>query len=234
MYHIVTNIIDMVIALRQKISYHQVRDRYRGICSKESLKIRKLTRQLTQLILMHHIEDNIDINPPFIYLYHQYRALRYERIPNHIPNVRKDLRFIDINPYDSWDLFRFKIDHLQEIVQCLLIPERIVLTDGNVVSGEEGLMVLLYRLSRPRTYVEIVRMFGRNVSLWCKVHNFMINHVFMTFHHLVHNNLEYFYTKFHVYNQKIREFITNRGDDVPIRNVSCVGFVDGKKVSSMC
>ena len=70
-------------------------------------------------------------------------------------------------------------------------------------------MVHMYLLSRSRTYLEIVRLFGSNVSLWCKVHNYMINHVFITFSHLIHNNLEYFHTKFPSYNQKIREFIVS-------------------------
>ena len=66
MHHILPFIIAMVIALRRRIVNLQVKYRYRGICAKESLEIKKVTRKLRQLILLHHMDKDLDIGPPFL------------------------------------------------------------------------------------------------------------------------------------------------------------------------
>ena len=68
-------------------------------------------------------------------------------------------------------------------------------------------MVLMYRLFRPRTYVNAVHFYGRNIHLWRKVFNCMIDYTFMRCNHLLNNNLEYFHRKFQLYNLNIHEAV---------------------------
>jgi hypothetical protein len=114
----------------------------------------------------------------FIRMYQKYCKIRYERNPEHQVIQRKDLRFNDISDSDCWDLFRFRRHGLYEIYYALRVPEWVIIEDGRKVNGHEALMLTLYRLARPRTYLEAVRIFGRDVTLWCKVFICMIHYIF--------------------------------------------------------
>ena len=58
---------------------------------------------------------------------------------------------------------------LLRLYTALGLPARIVLDNGSVISGEEALLVTLYRLSFPRRLSDTEETFGREYSHWSRV-----------------------------------------------------------------
>ena len=53
-------------------------------------------------------------------------------------------------------------DQLRMVFRCFLIPQRIVLDNGCMVSGEEAFLVTVYRMAWPRKLTQIEEFFGRD------------------------------------------------------------------------
>ena len=58
---------------------------------------------------------------------------------------------------------------LLRLYKALQIPDKIVLPNRSVVSGEEALLVTLYRLSFPRRLSDFEETFGREYSHWSRL-----------------------------------------------------------------
>ena len=66
---------------------------------------------------------------------------------------------------------------LHALYSCLRVPVEIRLDNGCLVSGEEALLVTIYRLSWPRKLTQIEEIFGRDYSLWSRCIKFMIDFI---------------------------------------------------------
>ena len=66
---------------------------------------------------------------------------------------------------------------LHTLYSCFRVPVEIRLDNGCLVSGEEALLVTIYRLSWPRKLTQIYEIFGRYYSLWSRCIKFMIDFI---------------------------------------------------------
>ena len=66
---------------------------------------------------------------------------------------------------------------LKRLYTKLQIPERIVLGNKSIVSGEEAILVTLYRLTFPRRLSDLEVTFGREYTHWSRVIKFTIKWV---------------------------------------------------------
>lgn len=154
----------------------------------------RITILRRRLLLLLSFDDDDLADMLFLIEWRKYWSLLYENIPFPQQNMRFDLRFGDISQSDCWDLFRLRKNDLTILFQCLQVPNIIRLEDGCIVLlVVKRLLCSCYRLARPRTYVKAVSIIGRDVTLWCRVCNYMIDHVYYNFHNLVTNNLQYFF-----------------------------------------
>ena len=80
---------------------------------------------------------------------------------------------------------------LKRLFTKLQIPQKIVLSNKSIVSGEEAILVTLYRLSFPRRLSDLEVTFGREYSHWSRVIKFTINWISRKWWYLLSNNLEF-------------------------------------------
>ena len=82
------------------------------------------------------------------------------------------------------DSFRFTLPQLRVLLVELRIPERFRTRSGSW-TAEEGLLLLLYRLSRPNTWNRIAWEAGRQPSHLCECFIYMCQHIMGNFRHLI-------------------------------------------------
>ena len=69
--------------------------------------------------------------------------------------IRQFLDFHNISDSFSYICLRFERQHLPRLRFALKIPDFFRLNNGCTVDGEEALIIFLYRISRPRTLVDV-------------------------------------------------------------------------------
>ena len=128
---------------------------------------------------------------------------------------------------DNWDEaecyidLRFHKSHLQSLLQCLQIPDRIVCPQRTTCNGMEGLCILLRKLAYPCRYTDMAVRFGRNPTELCLIYNAVLNFVYDTHHHRLENWEQPFLDAEHL--ASYANAISNCG--APLQN--CFGFIDG-------
>jgi len=114
--------------------------------------------------------DNIDLESS---------VNKHRTIESFGPSIKKD--------------FRFEAAELQLLLQELKFPENVILDNRIVMSGEEVFLRGLYELVSGALQHTTADIFGRDFSAQSRAFNFFIDHVYDNYHHLVHNNLEWWY-----------------------------------------
>lgn len=116
---------------------------------------------------------------------------------------------------------RFAKNDLQDLLQALDIPDKIVCSQRTICSGIEGLCILLKRLAYPCRYTDLVPRFGRNPTELCLIFNEVLDLIFDMHGHRLHD-----WNQPILNQQKLEEYadaVYQRG--APLNN--CFGFVDG-------
>ena len=80
---------------------------------------------------------------------------------------------------------------LMRLYKGLRIPDKIILDNKSVVSGEEALLVTLYRLSFPRRLSDFEKTFGREYSHWSRVIKYTLEWIVRNWWYLMSNSIEY-------------------------------------------
>ena len=93
-----------------------------------------------------------------------------------------------------------------------------VLDNGGVTSGEEALLVTLYRLSFPRRLSDIEGAFGRDYSHWSRVIKYTMQWFIKNWWYLLSDNTEYRTDQIpSFYEAMITAKIVELGFDFPLR-----------------
>ena len=225
--------------VRKMVKRTSMLRRHSALCAKESLKIEILKRQVVLIMIVWDIIDDSNEHDEDIFLglivlvfilLQKYYQLKYEPESIINANKRKYLKFKDFTSSECWVKFRFRKCDLSRLLIALKIPKTLSLCNKSTVTGEEALLVTLFRLSSLRTYEDIADIFGGNGDTWCRTVNVVISYLYDTHNHLLHNNLGYFKNKLPSYNSAICRELNRRGYEIPLRISKTAYFVDGKKV----
>ena len=113
------------------------------------------------------------------------RALRNDRTIASFDEANCRINFRYLKP----DLFR-----LLSLLKFPTSPESFELKDGSVFTGEEVFLRGLYEMVSGENQHKIcANVFGRTQSRQSKAFTLFINHIYDKFHHLVHDNLDWWY-----------------------------------------
>ena len=116
---------------------------------------------------------------------------------------------------------RFAKQDLDELLECLGVPEKITCEQRTVCGGMEGLCILLKRLSYPCRYTDMVPRFGRNPTELCLIFNRIVDFIYDNHHHRLRRWDQFFLQP----NQLNRYAEAVHQQGAPLSN--CFGFIDG-------
>lgn len=89
---------------------------------------------------------------------------------------------------------KFTRNQCIQLIDLLRFPQRCVLSNRIAMSGEEVFLRGLYELSTGMNQELIAScVFGREGSSQCRAFSYFINHIYDNFHHLVHDNLAWYF-----------------------------------------
>lgn len=100
------------------------------------------------------------------------------------PPVGLRLDFSNL-PDDSFNLFRFDVDHLDMLAQNLGLPEVLRTPHRDRVPRREALAIVLRRLSYPCTLREMRNLFGRGEGPISEIWHFTIDFLWSRWRHLL-------------------------------------------------
>lgn len=81
--------------------------------------------------------------------------------------------------------FRFEKKDLPTVAEALQIPPSFKLRQGSIVSGMEGLCILLRRLAYPCRFGDMVPRFGKAVPVLSMVTNHVIDYIYTIHGHRI-------------------------------------------------
>lgn len=117
--------------------------------------------------------------------------------------------------------FRFRFEHLPLLIRGLNIPESFTTRLGYRFSGEEGMLVMLYRLHFPGTLADMGQAAGRSQPALSECFTYMIEYIYDNFAHLRdYRSLAVHADSFAAYAEAIH------AHGAPLRYI--FGFIDGK------
>ena len=88
---------------------------------------------------------------------------------------------------------RFEADHIRLLITELKFPDTVTFDNRIRMSGEEVFLRGLYELVTGNLKHIIANFFGRDFSCQVRAFSYFIDHIYNNFHHLVHNNLQWWY-----------------------------------------
>ncbi len=136
----------------------------------------------------------------------------------HIPSLRFNIN--ELENVDCINLFRFTKVQMYSIVENLNLPS-IIITSGRCRAlSIEALCIFLRKMSYPTRYFDMIRTFGRSRTALSLIFNYMLNHIYRCFHHLLK------FDSNRINEQKLATYsraISLKGSPL----INCVGFIDG-------
>ena len=87
--------------------------------------------------------------------------------------------------------FRFECSELKQLLLLLRFPLSVIFINRLKMPGEEVFLRGLYELKNGSIQYNISKCFGRDTSAQSRAFRYFVDHVYDNFHHLVHNNLEW-------------------------------------------
>lgn len=122
------------------------------------------------------------------------------------PKNSRKVSFDDFPPEDIETFFKFRNVHdLRVLMRCFQVPESIQLTYGHMVTGEEAMMIGLYRLHFPTKLDEMARMFGRDSSTVSRIVRWFLDFFINNWIYLLTNNCQMWAPHLDYYCEVIRK-----------------------------
>ena len=110
------------------------------------------------------------------------------RVINHPPILNNDInpllrnRGIDtFTDEDLWTTFRFRKNHLRELLRLLNLPETMNCSNRTSFNSEYGFLLMLFRLENPSKHHDESKTFGRDFNQLSRILTTMFN--YFCFHH---------------------------------------------------
>jgi hypothetical protein len=93
----------------------------------------------------------------------------------------------------SKEFLRFRKEDITNLYLLLRFPDKVRLENRSTMSGQEVFMRGLYELCTGAKKTIVSEIFGRHPSDQCRAFNYFINHIYNNFHHLVTDNLPWWF-----------------------------------------
>jgi hypothetical protein len=93
---------------------------------------------------------------------------------------------------------RFRKPDLGRLYTVVGLPPKVILDNGSRMSGEELFIRGLYELATGHKKTSIAYVFGRHYSDQSRALAYFVNHLYSQFHHLVDNNLAWWFDNGHI------------------------------------
>ncbi|KAF0706951.1 hypothetical protein AaE_013865 [Aphanomyces astaci] len=120
--------------------------------------------------------------------------------------------------------FRFDVVGIKRLVYLLGVPAVVITTNNSRICRDEAMCVLLSRLTFPRRYHDMARMFGRSRGRLSDIFNHMVHDLYDRWKQVLFLNLRLLRANMDKYCVAVH----NKGSPL-----SCVfGFIDGTKVQT--
>jgi hypothetical protein len=216
-----------------------IKARRNGLYAKDVVRIKEL-RTVSQasilLALTMSDEDDSDYSDVMMLLAAavEMEAMRIGRDLEHIhePIERRYLRFHTQGIQESFtQMFRFKVEHMPRLMQCLRIPAEFKLDNGSWVNGEEALMVMLRFMAYPTRQIDLETLFGWEHSRLSRISTWMKKYIFLGHRHRVQDYWDWHAPLLANCKEAIRRkrLRLNNGQDYQ-RVANVCGFYDGFRV----
>jgi hypothetical protein len=197
----------MVLEFRKRARNLSIRKRHLRISSKDfvtAMKCKKLavTMQVIALILR---EKDFEVANRFnlaarIYLAIFLKLTLIDHEDTRVPRpIRLDRRIASFSVTQCYNWFKTSKEDLPRLLIGLRIPLICTFSNGSVMVGEEVMLRGLYELVTGESQFSISEsVFGRHQSDQSRAFSFFINHIYITFLHLVTDNLTWWYESGHL------------------------------------
>jgi len=110
----------------------------------------------------------------------------------YVPSFERSIE--SFNQADCKNKFRFLKGDLKKLVNLLRFPEVVSLSNRKTMKKEEVFLRGLYELSKGMNQDDIASdTFGLDQPTQSRAFTWFVDHIYATFHHLVHDNLGWWY-----------------------------------------
>ena len=185
-----------VLKRRAKIlSYNK---RYLRLTTNDAIEINKIKKLLVLLrIKLRRIPDDVQKRDPLRFI--KILRLKYlmtatviDRGSSYSPPKQKTIdKFTDSQ---CRQYFRFeKAEDLDRLFKVLKFPDYVILRGGNKMLAEIAFLRGLFELSKGESQVSASEVFGGDQPLQSKAFSFFVEHIFDNFHHLLDDNLDWWF-----------------------------------------
>jgi hypothetical protein len=172
-----------------------IRNRFTCLTTREQIQL----EMLKKMVFMCLVKYNREINPnkklrikrsclAIAFLSYSIRKDLYEPLER---PIRHCMRLDDVTFYFAKEFLRFRREDLVGLYQLLRFPDRVILDNQGVMSGEEIFLRGLYELVTAHKKTSIAETFGRHPSDQSRAFSYFISHIYNNFKHLVIDNLDW-------------------------------------------
>jgi len=124
-----------------------------------------------------------------------YFDIKINRFNDPPPLERRVISLANCDETFCDQFLRFKKPDIGRLFQLLHFPDIVRFDNRSTMSGEEVFIRGLYEMASGEKKESIAVKFGRHSSDQCRAFTFFINHIYENFHHLVDNNLQWWFDK---------------------------------------
>jgi hypothetical protein len=180
----------------RKLAY---RKRFRALSSKEQVKLRKYKKLIFLYLTTEALsDDGLDPDESDIYMMvlTQYLAIALDEDGADNPGRRPDRKrtLASFTNSECKIFFQFNRAELIDLIPRLGLPERCILENGINMPGEEVFLRGLFEMvSADNQERMAANVFGREFSAQSRAFKFFTKTMYSNFHHLVHDNLAWFF-----------------------------------------
>ncbi|ETV63851.1 hypothetical protein H257_19215 [Aphanomyces astaci] len=139
-----------------------------------------------------------------------------------IPDIRFDIS--SLNNTDAILKFRFDVCGIQKLTTLLKVPGVFITSSLDRCHAAEALCIVLFRLSYPRRYIDMVDLFGRSRESLCRIFNGMVDSLYDTWKQLIYFSRAVALSRLDDY----KSAIISKGSPV----TSIFAFIDGSKIQT--
>lgn len=191
------------LKIRKPPRYTGIRKRNRSLSSNEQVICRDLEDGIMNAAILKEIvkdEADIKILDQIIYISaNEYLNLMIDPDDElNRPSRPFNFNLEAIEEDWSYEFLRIRKRDLRRFYDLMQFPPVIKFDNSSTMSGEEVFIRGMYELVTGEKKSSIVDKLGRHVSDQCRAFSYFIHHMYEKFHHLVDNNLTWWFQKGHI------------------------------------
>ena len=174
-----------------------IRTRYKSLSSIEQVKLRVLKKCAMMLMAKFKREKDViekkKVKRKILLCINLSLGIQIDTyVPIDRP-VRMIVSLENMTYMFSKEFLRFRKEDITNLYLLLRFPDKVRLENRSTMSGQEVFMRGLYELCTGAKKTIVSEIFGRHPSDQCRAFNYFINHIYNNFHHLVTDNLPWWF-----------------------------------------